>query len=282
LTLALTAALVVSLIFAPAVSASPYKQMVDNASKRFSASGNWKGSSWSDQKVGRNYRYAKPRAVRDNASYKVRVPKTKRYRVFARWPSSRGYNRSTPFGVRTTSGIKWNRVNQTKNGGKWVRLGTFKLKAGDSRKVFVSRRGKGKGYVIADAVMVREVQRKRTTLTRRQKALREAKTWLGVPYRYGGTSRQGVDCSGLTMRVFDKVNVSLPRTAASQYRSGGATRSPRVADLAFGDYNNSGRIGHVGIYSGKKKMINAPYPGTVVRYDPIQPRYHVGYRNPFR
>jgi cell wall-associated NlpC family hydrolase len=273
--------LVVSLIFAPAVSASPYKQVVDNASKRFSASGNWKGSSWSDQKFGKNYRYARPRATRDNASFKVKVPRTKRYRVFARWPSTNGYNRSTPFGVRTTSGVEWNRVNQTKSGDKWVRLGTFKLKAGDSRRVFVSRRGKGKGYVVADAVMVREV-RSKSGITRRQKVLREAKGWLGVPYRYGGESRRGVDCSGLTMRVFERVNVSLPRTVAAQYRRGNGTRSPRVADLVFSDYNEDGRVSHVGIYSGRGKTINAPYPGTVVRYDPVRPRYHVGYRKLFR
>jgi cell wall-associated NlpC family hydrolase len=278
LALALATALAVSLMAAPMAAASPYKQMVDNASPRFSASSNWQGSSWSDQKVGKNYRYARPKAVRDNAWFKVKVPKTKRYRVFARWPATSGYNTSTAFGVRTTDGLKVRRVNQTKNGGRWVRLGTFRLKAGDSRRIFVSRRSKGKGYIIADAVFVREVQAKTQTLTRRQKVIREARGWLGVPYRYGGASRRGVDCSGLTMRVFERANMSLPRTAASQYRRGRATRSPRVSDLAFGDYNNDGRISHVGIYSGKGKMINAPYPGIVVRYDPIQPRYHVGYR----
>lgn len=277
LALALATALAVSLVAAPVAAASPYKQMVDNASPRFSASDNWKTSSWSDQKVGRNYNYARPKAVRDNAWFRVRVPKTKRYTVFARWPATSGYNTSTAFGVRTTSGIKVKRVNQTRKGGRWVRLGTFKLRAGDSRRVFVSRRGRGKGYVIADAVLVREVQPR--SLTRRQLVLRESKSWLGVPYRYGGASRSGVDCSGLTMRVFERINMSLPRTAAAQYGRGRATRSPRVGDLAFGDYNDSGRIEHVGVYSGNGRMINAPYPGTVVRYDRIYPRYHVGYRN---
>jgi hypothetical protein len=65
--LALTTALIVSLIAAPVAAAQtgPYKQMVDNASKRFTASGNWKTSSWSDQKVGKNYRYANPKAIND-------------------------------------------------------------------------------------------------------------------------------------------------------------------------------------------------------------------------
>jgi len=283
LVLALATALVVSLAAAPAASAAPYKQMVDNASKRFSASGGWKGSAWSDQKVGKNYRYTKPKAVRDNAWFKVRVPKTKRYTVFARWPATSGYNASTAFGVRTTDGLKVKRVNQRKNGGKWVRLGTYKLKAGDSRRIFVSRRSKSKGYIIADAVFVREVKPKsKPTLTRRQKVMREARSWLGVPYRYGGSTRQGVDCSGLTMRVFERINMSLPRTVPAQYRRGNAIRSPRAADLSFSDYNEDGRVSHVGIYAGRERTINAPYPGTVVRYDPVRPPYHVGHRRLIR
>ena len=281
LALALTTALAVSLVFAPVAAAqtSPYKQVVDNASPRFSASDNWKTSSWSSQKAGKNYRYARPRAVSDNASFKIKIPRTAKYRVYARWPSTNGYSSSAAFGVVTTSGGKWKRVDQTQNGGKWVRLGTFELRAGDSRKVVVSRRSGSKGYVIADAVVVVEVKPKPKSSTRRTTVLREAKSWLGVPYRYGGSSRSGVDCSGLTLRVFEKVNIALPRTAASQYGRGRSTGSPRVGDLSFGDYNNSGSIEHVGIYSGDGKMINAPYPGTVVRYDKIYPRYHVGYRD---
>lgn len=77
--------------------------------------------------------------------------------------------------------------------------------------MFVSRRSKGKGYIIADAVRVVEVQPKKS-LTRRQLVNREARSWLGVPYQYGGASRSGTDCSGLTMRVFERINMSLPRT----------------------------------------------------------------------
>lgn len=278
LALALTTALAVSLFAVPAAAqAATYKQVVDNASKRFSASGAWKTSSWSDQKAGKNYRYVKPRAVNDNAWFKVKVPRTKNYAVFARWPATSGYNAATTFGVRTTSGVERKRVNQRKNGGRWVKLGTYKLKAGDQKRVFVSRRSKSNGYIIADAVRVVEVKPK--SLTRRQLVNREARSWLGVPYQYGGESRRGTDCSGLTMRVFERINMSLPRTVAGQYSRGRGTNSPRLGDLAFGDYNDSGTVEHVGMYTGKGKMINAPYPGTVVRYDPIYPRYHVGYRD---
>lgn len=274
---ALTVLLGVSLVATPGVAeASPYKQVVDNASKRFKATSDWGTSTYSSQKAGKNYRYIKPKRGPGSAKFLTRFPDRGKYAIYARWPANRGYNPGARFLVKTTDGWKREVVNQRRNGGQWVRLGVFNMRKGDGSFVRLAKRSARSGYVIADAVLVRKVQQ--TSLTRRQKVIREARGWLGVPYRYGGASRRGVDCSGLTMRVFERVNMSLPRTAASQYRRGRATRSPRVSDLAFGDYNRDGRISHVGIYSGKGKMINAPYPGTVVRYDPVQPRYHVGYR----
>lgn len=283
LALTLTIAVAFSLALAPAALAAPYAQAVDNASPRFSASAAWKTSSWSSQKAGKDYRYAQPGPSTDAANFKIKVPKTGKYRVFARWPATGGYNTSTPVGVVTTSGLEWRRVDQSQNGGKWRFLGVHELRAGDSNKVKFSRRTSGKGYVIADAVRVAEVEKSASpppdsALTRRN-VLREAETWRGVPYRYGGSSRQGVDCSGLTLRVFEKFGLPLPRTAEAQYDRGRAIRDPRDGDLVFGDYSGSNSVEHVGIYAGDGKMLNAPYPGTVVRYDPISPDYHIGYRD---
>lgn len=285
LALALTVVLAVSLAAAPAALAqtAPYTQTVDNSSARFSASGDWKTSSWSTQKAGKDYRYASPEAVNDTAKYRLKIPSTGDYEVFARWPATGGYNASTPIGVRTASGLEWTRVDQSENGGRWVSLGTFRLGAGDANKVVVSRWTGGEGYVIADAVRVVESQSSTSpdgpAGASRRDVMREAESWLGVPYRWGGSSRAGVDCSGLTLRVFEKFGIALPRTAAAQYERGRPTGSPRIGDLVFGDYSGSDSVEHVGLYSGDGKMLNAPYPGTVVRYDPIYPRYHIGYRD---
>ena len=71
--------------------------------------------------------------------------------------------------------------------------------------------------------------------------------YLGVPYKYGGTTTRGIDCSGFTQKVFKELGVSLKRTAAQQYTQGkSVSRSNlQTGDLVF--FNTSGGVSHVGI-----------------------------------
>lgn len=134
-------------------SGSSTEIVVDNTTTgRFSASSNWDGSSWSSQKYGTNYRFTTPQAVSDAAWYKMNVPTSGTYDVYAWWPADSGYNNSTPYVIKTTSGNQTVHVNQRLNGGKWNLLGTFSIAAGDDYVVGVSRWTNGTGYVIADAV----------------------------------------------------------------------------------------------------------------------------------
>ena len=268
------------LVMAPAARAATYSQIVDNSnSNRFQASGRWIGSSWSSQKYGRNYRVLKrPLSVSDSARFKIRTPAKDSYRVLARWPSDSGYNNRTRFWVKASSGWKLKTVNQRWNGGKWVSLGTYTLNAGDSYRIQVASRSAGKGYIIADAVKVVRVTSGGTTTSSGPtglKVVREAKTWLGVPYRYGGASRNGVDCSGLTMMVYKKFGKYLPHNAAEQFKYGTRVYTPAPGNLVFGRYDGSGPgIQHVGIVTGSNQMIHAPQPGTVVRYATFKNSYY--------
>jgi cell wall-associated NlpC family hydrolase len=91
-----------------------------------------------------------------------------------------------------------------------------------------------------------------------------AARYVGTPYRYGGTTPRGFDCSGYTRYVFGKVGISLPRTANQQMNA--TTRikraSARPGDLVF--FVSSGRAYHVGIYAGNGMLYDSPRSGKSV------------------
>jgi cell wall-associated NlpC family hydrolase len=89
-----------------------------------------------------------------------------------------------------------------------------------------------------------------------------AMQYLGVPYRWGGASPSGFDCSGFTMYVYAQVGVSLPHNAAAQYGYGSPVSRSELqpGDLVFFD-----GLGHVGIYVGGGNFIHAPHTGDVVK-----------------
>jgi peptidoglycan DL-endopeptidase CwlO len=93
--------------------------------------------------------------------------------------------------------------------------------------------------------------------------------YQGVPYRWGGESPDGFDCSGLVQFVFGRHGVSLPRVAADQARAGTAVP---LDDLRPGDLVFFGRpVDHVGIYYGDNKMVVAPKTGDVVKVQSFDP-----------
>lgn len=85
-----------------------------------------------------------------------------------------------------------------------------------------------------------------------------AEEWLGTPYVYGGTSRNGTDCSGFVLNVFRKIDVPLPRTSREQADRGTAVGRENIqpGDLLFFNTTGSG-VSHVGIAIGKQKFIHA-------------------------
>ena len=108
-----------------------------------------------------------------------------------------------------------------------------------------------------------------------QKLLGEGFMYIGVPYRWGGTTPSGLDCSGLTQLVYkNAVGVNLPRTALEQSGEGSrvSVRELKPGDLVF--FNTIGQnISHVGIYVGSGKFLHAPATGKRVRIDKIYNKF---------
>ncbi|MBV7362872.1 C40 family peptidase [Actinomycetaceae bacterium TAE3-ERU4] len=91
-------------------------------------------------------------------------------------------------------------------------------------------------------------------------AVAVAYRYLGTPYRWGGSSPSGFDCSGFTSYVYRQLGINLPHSSTSQARYG---RRVSMAEARPGDL--MWRPGHVGIYIGNGKMIHAPRPGKSVQ-----------------
>ena len=89
----------------------------------------------------------------------------------------------------------------------------------------------------------------------------EALAWLGTPYRYGGATREGTDCSGMVMAVYEKVSgLKLPRKSAKQQEYCLAVTAEEAAEgdlVFFTTSKNHGRVNHVGLYIGGGSFVHA-------------------------
>lgn len=91
--------------------------------------------------------------------------------------------------------------------------------------------------------------------------------WLGVPYRYGGNSREGVDCSALVKHIYRAAyGIELPRTARAQMEKGRRVREAwlKRGDLLFFNNSRLGGVEHVAFYLGQGRFVHASVQKGVV------------------
>ena len=87
---------------------------------------------------------------------------------------------------------------------------------------------------------------------------------IGVPYRYGGSTEEGFDCSGLVQFAYANAGKRIPRTTAQQWQQLTPIKmdSVRVGDLLF--FRIAGKVSHVGLYVGDSRFVHAPSTGRQV------------------
>jgi cell wall-associated NlpC family hydrolase len=153
-----------------------------------------------------------------------------------------------------------------------VRFGNFPTKNA-ARKKAESLRANG----IIDTFYIVSPQHHRDANSIRRSIVKTAENFIGISYRWGGSSsKEGFDCSGLTMTVYQLNGLNLPRSSIEQWKVGKPVlRSQLVkGDLVFFATSGWKKISHVGIYKGNNKFIHASGSGKKIRIDSLSGRYY--------
>lgn len=279
-----------------------YRVVDDTSDGRFDAPGWKKGATGALAHGGSYTSSAAGIGGTGDARFKLRIPTSNDYAVYAWWPSNRTNCTAARFGVNTTAGTKWTTVDQTRDGGNWVQIGTYNMRAGDYYAVRVSP-GDCKNRVVADAVaLVRGVTSpppddlapadggpvsagvnlrtgdltyRASTLKGRIKGrrlIRRGRWHIGTPYRLSPPAPcrayKKEDCSCFTKLVLRRFK-KLPDSPVLQFQYGHKVKlksNLRRGDLVFFKERGDNRpITHVGMYSGNGYVLHAShYFGKVV------------------
>lgn len=273
-----------------------YSQVVDNSSPRRFVAPGWGTDTSDPHDHGEDYRVAKPpeggEEDAEKARFKVRIPATDVYSVYAWWPAEEANNAAARFAVRTTSGVERTKVDQRKDGGLWVKVGEYEMEGGDRHAVRISPASRKEGRVVADAVAVvrgimsdppseghegrtssRPTRAPGMARSQGERLVSVARSHIGTRYVHSPPSpceaHRSEDCSCLTMLVFSEAEDAL--LADDPIMQWGEGRRVAESDLRPGDlvfFKERGHakpITHVGIYSGNGNLVHASrYFGGVV------------------
>jgi peptidoglycan endopeptidase LytE len=111
----------------------------------------------------------------------------------------------------------------------------------------------------------------------KEKLITFAKKLLDIPYKFGGSSILGIDCSAYVKKVYGLLGIDLPRTAREQFREGGEALDKdhlSIGDLVF-FRTYASFPSHVGIYLGDNLFIHASSKGRKVTIDSLETPYYL-------
>jgi len=108
----------------------------------------------------------------------------------------------------------------------------------------------------------------------------EARSYTGTPYRYGGMSRTGMDCSGLLVRSFESAGVSIPRTSKAQSKYGKSISRDNLKEgdlVFFSDKKWRRRITHVGLVTEVDGLNSVKFIHASTQLGVVESEFFVDY-----
>ena len=157
-------------------------------------------------------------------------------------------------------------INEYKSNAKLTSIDNKKLETAKAQLINSFTDEKAAAAKSLEASLKNEEIAKTIKFTKKiDEILTEAESYLGTPYRYGGMTRRGIDCSAFVLSVFGAVTgMNLPRVAAAQAQEGERVEKSELqkGDLIFFSHQGGSRISHVGIVEsvteeGEVKFIHA-------------------------
>lgn len=99
---------------------------------------------------------------------------------------------------------------------------------------------------------------------------------VGIPYRYGGKTPSGFDCSGLVQYSYSKAGKFVPRTTGQLWSAlqPVATAKMKPGDVLF--FRIDGKMSHVGLYLGGSRFVHAPSSGRTVSVASLETPFYGG------
>ena len=113
-----------------------------------------------------------------------------------------------------------------------------------------------------------------SNLEERSLLVRVAKTFLGAPYKLGGSTLKGIDCSAFVKKIYEIFDIQLPRTTREQFKVGRKVEKDQLeeGDLVF--FKRRGNRAHVGIYVGDNQFVHASSYSREVKIDHLDAPYY--------
>lgn len=163
---------------------------------------------------------------------------------------------STAYNVNIRSGAGTNHkiLLLAKKGTKVTYVNEKKI----GKEVWYQVKVNGKtGWALSTLLTKKSVAKSNNNVALSDNVVKRATGLTGIPYRFGGTTTKGFDCSGFVQYVYKKSGKSVARDTLGQYAQSKKVSQPKPGDLVFFQNTYRKGISHVGIYVGNNKFVHA-------------------------